>query len=63
MHMYAKCDKNISCGSRVIRFSLTGNGRMDGRTFSREIQVGYKCVIKMLPRKQKYTKRDMILSL
>ena len=37
MHVYAKCEKNVLCGSRVMHiwrriFSLTGIGRTDGRT-------------------------------
>ena len=34
MHMYAKCDQIISCGSRDMNISLTANGRMDGWTDS-----------------------------
>ena len=36
MHMTAKCDQNIACGSRVMNISLTANGwtggRMDGHS-------------------------------
>ena len=30
--MYAKCDKNIPCGSRAMNISLTGNGRTDSHS-------------------------------
>ena len=30
--MYATCDKNIPCGSRVMNVLLTGNVWTDGRT-------------------------------
>ena len=40
MHMYAKCDKNISCGSRVINM-FTNWYWTDGRSFSRKILDGF----------------------
>ena len=32
MHMYAKCDENIPCGSRVMKIFTIGNELTDGRT-------------------------------
>ena len=32
MHVYAKCDQHISCGSRVMNISLTASGRTDSHS-------------------------------
>ena len=31
MHTYSKFDQTIPCGSRGMKFVLTGNGRIDGQ--------------------------------
>ena len=48
MYTYAKFDQNIHCGSDVIIFSLTANGRTDGRTDSHSDYSVHMLVVQFL---------------
>ena len=40
MHVYAHCDQDIPCGSRVISISLTDHGRTDSHSdYSADLRV------------------------